>query len=187
MISKGEFMSQPEIKTTSSRVVYQNRWMTVREDAIVRADGSAGIYGVVEKQDFAVIAAVSDGRIHLVEQFRYPVGQRFWELPQGSWEGDDVDSLTLAKAELREETGLIAGTMSHVAHLFLGYGYSTQAYNLFLAADLQQDERQLDAEEQGLVCRAFDVCEAERMILDGTIKDATTVAAFGMLRLKGLL
>lgn len=187
MISQGEPMSQPEIETTSSRVVYRNRWMTVREDAIVRADGSTGIYGVVEKPDFAVIAAVSDGSIHLVEQFRYPVGQRFWELPQGSWEDGEVDALALAKAELREETGLLAGSMSHVAHLFLGYGYSTQAYNLFLASDLQEGERQLDAEEQGLVCRAFDVSEVERMILDGAIKDATTVAAFGVLRLKGLV
>ena len=52
-------MHTPEIQTLSSSVVYQNRWMTVREDKIIRADGSSGIYGVVEKQDFAVIAAVN--------------------------------------------------------------------------------------------------------------------------------
>ena len=45
----------PEIETLSSRVVYQNRWMTVREDAIRRQDGSQGIYGIVEKADFAAI------------------------------------------------------------------------------------------------------------------------------------
>lgn len=59
-------MSNPEIETTGSTVVYKNRWMTLREDAIVRADGSTGLYSVVEKPDFAVIAAVSDGEIYLV-------------------------------------------------------------------------------------------------------------------------
>ena len=59
-------MNPPEVQTVSTTVVYQNRWMTVREDDIIRADGSAGIYGVVEKPDFAVTAAVQDGIIYLV-------------------------------------------------------------------------------------------------------------------------
>jgi len=67
----------PEIETVGSTVIYQNRWLTLREDAIVRADGSRGLYSVVEKSDFAVIAAVSDGELHLVEQYRYPVQGRY--------------------------------------------------------------------------------------------------------------
>jgi ADP-ribose pyrophosphatase len=180
-------MPKPEIRTIGSTVVYKNRWMTVREDSIVRADGSQGLYGVVEKPDFAVIAAVRDGHVYLVEQHRYPVGARFWELPQGSWESDKADALTLAKAELREETGLVAASMVHAGRLFLGYGYSTQAYDLFLASELEQQDAQLEAEEQGLVAKAFEIRAVEEMIRDGTIKDATTVAAFGLLRLKGML
>jgi ADP-ribose pyrophosphatase len=62
------------IETTSTRLVYENRWMRVREDTIRRRDGSIGIYGVVEKPDFVVIVPVEDdGRVHLVEQYRYPV------------------------------------------------------------------------------------------------------------------
>lgn len=176
-----------EITTTSSQVVYSNRWMTVREDRIQRADGSPGLYGVVEKPDFAVIAAVRAGQLYLVEQYRYPVRQRFWELPQGSWEGQTVDPLSLARAELREETGLVAGSMQHAGRLFLGYGYSTQAYDLFLATDCEQQATDLDAEEQGLVARPFDIATVQAMVCDGRIQDATTVAAFGLLRLKGLL
>lgn len=59
-------MADREITRTGSRIAYQNKWMTVREDEIVRANGSAGIYGVVEKSDFAVIAAVDNGHICLV-------------------------------------------------------------------------------------------------------------------------
>jgi hypothetical protein len=73
-----------DIQTLATRVVYEHRWMRVREDSIRRRDGSDGIYGVVEKPDFVVIVPVEQDRsLHLVQQFRYPVGARYWELPQG--------------------------------------------------------------------------------------------------------
>src|SRR5262245_20997466 len=101
--------------------------MRVREDTIVRPDDSAGIYGVVEKPDFALIIPVDRTGIWLVEQFRYPVGARYWEFPQGSWEQQpDVDPAVLAEAELREETGLRAGELAHVGRLHTAYGYSNQ-------------------------------------------------------------
>ena len=65
-----------DITTTGSRIVYENRWMRVREDAIQWRDGSAGIYGVVDKRDFVVIAPIEGGIVHLVQQYRYPVQGR---------------------------------------------------------------------------------------------------------------
>ena len=161
--------------------------MTVREDEVVHADGSNGIYGVVEKPDFAVIAAISGGEVHLVEQYRYPVDGRFWELPQGSWEEQTIDPLTLASAELREETGLEAASMQHIGHLFLGYGFCTQGYDVFLASDLVQRDARREPEEQGLLVRSFPIAQVETMIAHGEIKDATTIAAFGLLRARRLL
>ncbi len=178
----------PDIKTLSSRVVYENRWMRVREDAIERRDGSPGIYGVVEKADFAVIVPLDDGLIHLVEQYRYPVQGRYWELPQGSWEdAPGTDPLELAQAELHEETGLAAATMMRVGHLYECYGYSTQGYHIYLAQGLQPGEAQRERTEQDMVTRAFAVDEVLTMIFEGVIKDSATVAALGILRLKGLL
>jgi ADP-ribose pyrophosphatase len=67
-----------DIETLGTRCVYENRWMRVREDAIRRRDGSEGIFGIVEKPDFVVIVPVEeDGRIHLVQQYRYPVQARY--------------------------------------------------------------------------------------------------------------
>lgn len=178
----------PDIKTNATRIVYENRWMRVREDSISRKDGSQGIYGVVEKSDFAVIVPVGQGMIHLVEQYRYPVQGRYWELPQGSWEqAPGTDPLDLARAELREETGLTARTMRHVGHLFECYGYSTQGYNIYLAEGLEAGAVDREREEQDMISRAFPIAEVNAMVLDGTIKDAATVAALGLLRLKGLL
>ena len=179
-------MSKPEIETLASREIYRNRWMSLREDSIRRADGSEGMYSVVAKPDFAVIAAVEAGYVHLVEQYRYPVQARFWELPQGSLEGD-ADPLTVAKTELAEETGIVAANMAHVGKLFLAYGYSSQGYDVFLATGLTQGAQQLEAGEQGLITRAFPIETVEQMIRDGVIRDATTVAAIGLLRLKSLI
>ena len=178
-----------DIETLDTRVVYENRWMRVREDTIRRRDGSNGIYGVVEKPDFVVIAAMEDDdHLHLVQQFRYPVRARYWELPQGSWEqAPEADPLDIARGELREETGLSASEIAYAGHLFQGYGYTTQGYHIFIARGLSRNNVTRESEEQDLTTRTFALAEVERMIREGEIKDATTVAVLGLLRLKGLL
>jgi ADP-ribose pyrophosphatase len=178
-----------DIETIGTRIAYENRWMRVREDAIRRRDGSTGVYGVVEKPDFVVIVPVEDdGSLHLVQQFRYPVRGRYWEFPQGSWEqAPRADPLDVARGELREETGLDAAHMTYAGHLFEAYGYANQGYHIFLATGLRRSEAEREHEEQDLVTQKFPLSEIERMIREGEIKDATTVAALGLLRLKGLL
>ncbi len=88
-------------------------WMTVREDSIRRSDGSTRIYGVVDSPDIAVIIPVDGDRLHMVEQYRYPVAGRRWEFPAGTADQRlDAEPAALAARELCEETGLIAGTMT---------------------------------------------------------------------------
>jgi len=93
------------IATLSSREVYRNRWMRVREDQILRSNGEKGIYGVVDKHDCAIILPIDQGRVWLVEQFRYTIQERALELPQGGWEMEVDDPEELARGELKEETG----------------------------------------------------------------------------------
>lgn len=177
-----------EIETLSSRIVYENKWMSVREDKIRRASGAEGIYGVVDKPDFAIILPIDGDRIHLVQQYRYTYGERCWELPQGAWEAQpNIEPEQLALAELREETGLVAGRVVHVAEQRLAYGFCTQSYHIFIATDFVQGDRQLDVEEEDLVSRWFTLADFEQMILTGVIKDASTVNAYGLSKLKGLI
>lgn len=177
-----------EIEQLESRIVYQNRWMHVREDRVRRLSGTEGIFGVVEKPDFVVIIPVQDGHIHIVEQYRYPVQKRYWELPQGAWEGHpDADHLLVAAGELREETGLTSGNMTYLGDQYLAYGYSSQAYHIYLATDLEYTSNKLDAEEEGLITKKVSIPQFEKMILSGEIKDATTVNAYGLAKLKGLI
>jgi 8-oxo-dGTP pyrophosphatase MutT (NUDIX family) len=175
-------------KTLSSRIAYQNRWLRIREDQILHPDGSPGLYGVVERADFVVIAPLQDGRLTLVEQYRYPVATRVWEFPMGMWEhAPGTDPATLAAAELREETGLIAGRMDHVGEILQGPGYCTQRGHLFLAQDLHQGAPDREASELDMIVDSFPVADLETMIRDGTVYESMTLAAFSLLRLRGLL
>lgn len=72
------------IRQVSTREVYRNNWLTLREDAIERPDGSDGIYAVVDKPTYALVIPHDGERFHLVEQYRYPLGLRRWEFPQGT-------------------------------------------------------------------------------------------------------
>ena len=173
------------IRRLATRVVYANRWMRVREDEVRRADGSKGVYGVVEKPDFALIVPVADdGGLWVIEQFRYPVGGRFCEFPQGSWEDEpDADSESLARGELREETGLQAGALRRLGRLYPAYGYSNQGLDVWLATDLREGPPDRSPEEQGM--QAFKVSrdEWQSMVAGGRVRDAASVAAYGLLLL----
>lgn len=172
------------MRTTSSRIVYENRWMTVREDELERDDGSTGIYGIIEKPDFALVIPFDGDGFYLVEQYRYPVDARFREFPQGSWEGvSSADSLALARGELAEETGLRAGSIEHLGQLYEAYGFSTQGFDVYLATDLKQGPRAPSAEEQDMRVERVSVEEFEQLVRRGQIKDAPSLAAYSLLRL----
>jgi ADP-ribose pyrophosphatase len=176
------------IKTLSSRQVYRNQWMSLREDRVRRADGSEGIFGVVTKPPFATIIPFDRGQFWLVEQYRYPVEGRFWEFPQGTWEEHpDATPEMIAAGELKEETGLTAGRMTHLGDLWMAYGFMKQPMHVFLAQDLVQGEASLGPEESDLVCRSFPVSEFRALVDDGRIKDVATLAAYALLKVKGIL
>lgn len=177
-----------DIKQLDSKVVYQNNWMTVNEDKISRASGATGIYGVVHKPDFVVIAPIHNQSIYLVEQYRYPVKGRYWELPQGAWEEKpESDPLELAAGELKEETGLTAGKLTHLGFQFQAYGYCSQGFHIYLATELVEGNPNLDAGEEDLISRRFPLAEFEKMLRSGEIKDATTMCVYGVLKLQGIL
>jgi ADP-ribose pyrophosphatase len=170
----------PSIRTLSTREVYRNRWMRLREDEILRSNGQKGIYSVAEKNDAAIILPIDDGRVWLVEQYRYTIQQRALELPQGSWEQVSAGPEDLARGELREETGLHAEQMTQLGMLWIAYGFTRQRQHVFLASGLSQKETDRDAEEHDLVVHSVTINDFERMMGDGTIADASTVAAWGL-------
>ena len=172
------------MRTTGSREVYRNPWIRVREDAVERADGSAGVYGVVEKPHFALVLPYERDCFWLVEQFRYPVGRRAWEFPQGTWTaGSDGSAEELARTELAEETGLRAGSLRHLGHLDLAPGLSTQEFDVWLATDLTQGPTAREATEADMRSAFVGEAELRAMVRDGRFTDGPSLAAYSLLLL----
>jgi 8-oxo-dGTP pyrophosphatase MutT (NUDIX family) len=185
-MSKDE--NNPEITMVSTRIAYENRWLRVREDIIRRADGSDGLYGVVERSDFVVVVPWQDGRVTLVEQYRYPVQRRVWEFPMGTWEhAPDTETAVLAAAELQEETGLLAGRMDYAGEVLQGPGHCSQIGHVYLATALVPGPTSREVTEQGMITREFTLAALDAMICDGVMVDGMTLAALGMLRAKRML
>ena len=172
------------IKTISSREVYSNPWCSVREDVIEREDGVRGIYGVMDKHPACIIVPLeraADGDyLWLVRQFRYTVGESFYELPQGGWEVAEVDPEELARGELREETGMSAAKMTLLTKLWIAYGAMRQIHHVYLAEELTPGETERDPEEHDMTVHRVSVSEFEAMLLDGRVMDNCTAAAWGM-------
>jgi len=171
------------IKTLSSREVYRNDWLRLREDEVERSNGVRGIYGVVDKDDCAIILPIQGETVYLIEQFRYTVQERCLELPQGGWETADVNPEELARGELREETGLTAECMTRLGGLWIAYGFTHQKQHVFLATGLARADADPDPEEHDLVLRAVPIRQFEGMMLEGAIRDCSTLAAWGLYKL----
>lgn len=170
-----------DIRRRATREVYRNRWLRLREDEIEYPDGTTGSYAVVEKQDFVVVLPWADGGFWLVEQYRYAVGARQWEFPQGGWsEGHSGTAVELASAELAEETGLRAERFRHLGRLFAASGYSSQSYDAFLATGLTEGPPRREASEQDMVHRWFAETDVRAMIRDGVLADSHSVATLAL-------
>jgi ADP-ribose pyrophosphatase len=172
------------IKTTGSREVYRNPWLRLREDDIEYADGSSGSYAVVEKQDFVTVLPYTGGGFWLVQQYRYPVGVRAWEFPQGGWpSGHQGAPAELAAAELEEETGLRAGRLQFLGRLYAAYGYCSQSFDVFLATDLIEGPARREITEQDMVHRWFAETDLRAMIRAGEFPDSHSVASLALFDL----
>jgi len=166
------------IRTLSSREVYRNHWLRVREDGIERSNGDRGIYGVVDKHDCAIILPIDGDHIWLVEQYRYPIGERALELPQGGWETDGVHPEELARGELREETGLTAARMTELPWMWIAYGFARQRQHVFVAEQLTPGPTERDAEESDMKVVRLPIDEFVAKLRTGEIRDVCTLAAW---------
>jgi ADP-ribose pyrophosphatase len=180
----GDTGDVPFIERISSREIYRNPWLVLREDDIRRPDGSPGIYSVVDKQTYALVMPYDGRRFRLVEQFRYPVGARRWEFPQGTAPDlADVEPTELAARELREETGLRATSFEALGQLDTAPGMSSQRGWVFLATGISEGEADREHEEQDMCSDWFSRADVEQMMRSGVIVDAQSIAAYGLFLL----
>lgn len=170
-------------KRISTRQVYDNPWISVREDAVVRPDGQPGIYGVVHFKNVAVgILAVEGEALYLVGQYRYTLGRYSWEIPEGGCPAGE-DPLEAAKRELAEETGLRARRWIKLGEAHLSNSATDELAVWYLANELEHGESRPDGTERLLV-RRVGLQGALEMAISGEITDALSMLAIMQLHLR---
>ncbi len=163
-------------RVLGSRPVYENPWISVREDEVVRPDGNPGIYGVIHYKNTAVgVLPVEDGHVYLVGQYRYPLERYSWEIPEGGCP-ENEDPLQAARRELAEETGLRAEYWEKLGEADLSNSVADERAVWFLATGLSAGEQQPEGTEV-LGVRRVPLGEAVAMALDGRMRDALSQLA----------
>jgi 8-oxo-dGTP pyrophosphatase MutT (NUDIX family) len=163
-------------QTVSSEEVYDNPWIQVREDRVIRPDGEPGIYGVVHFKNIAVgVLPIEEDHIYLVGQYRYPLRSYSWEIPEGGCpEGEEP--LLAARRELKEETGLEARRWRRLGEAYLSNSVADEYAVWFLATGLVPGDSLPEGAER-LSVRRVPLREAFAMALGGEITDALSLLA----------
>jgi len=164
-------------KTLSSEVKYQNPWISVREDQVIRPDGKPGIYGVVDcRVATGVVALTDDDEVYLVGQYRYALDCYSWEIIEGGAEVDE-DPVEACKRELQEEAGLAAAHWEPLGHeLHLTNCHSSERGFLYVARGLTHVGAAPEGTEQ-LQVKKVPWAEAVAMVERGEINDAFSIMA----------
>jgi 8-oxo-dGDP phosphatase len=158
-----------------SRDIYDNPWIKVREDRVIRPDGQLGIYGVVEFKSWAIgVVPVDDqGNTFLVGQYRYTLDVYSWEIPEGG--GDPAHApLESARRELREETGITADRWTYLGEAHLSNSATNEVGAVFLAEGLAFGAAEPDGTER-LRVRRLPLARAVEMAMTGEISDALSI------------
>lgn len=171
----------------SSTEVYSNPWVSIRHEEVLKPNGEPGIYGVAhfKNKALAIVPLDKDGYTWLVGQYRYPLEEYSWEIPMGGGPME-VDNLTSAKRELKEETGILAATWTELGRLHLSNSVCDEVGYMYLAEDLSFGESEPDDTEI-LQLKKVHLSEAIEMVMKSEITDSLSVATLlKVARMKGI-
>ncbi len=172
-------------KTLASKPIYENPWIKVREDQVLNPSNKPGIYGVVSFKNKAIgiIPIDHEGNTWLVGQYRYALKEYSWEIPMGGGPVQE-DILLSAQRELKEETGLSAGSWELIMRIHTSNSVTDEEGFVFLARDLREGRPEFE-ETEDLAIRKLPFTEALQMVMDQKITDSLSIA--GILKASVLL
>lgn len=170
-------------KQLSSQKIYYGRILSLRVDRVLLENGQETVREVIDHQGAAgVVAFDQEGKLLMVRQYRYPIGQELLELPAGKIDPGETP-LQCAARELQEETGYRAVKLTELGRVYPAAAYDVEMVHLFYAEGLTPARQKLD-EDEFLSVEHVDFDEAVRMVLDDEILDSKT--QIGILKIKNM-
>lgn len=170
-------------KTLSSKIAYQNTYLTIIEDQIIHPNGQPGLYSYQSRPDGVVVVPIDEqGNIFLIRVWRYPIQQYIWEVPMGTHDSPDELPLQAAKRELMEEAGLVADKWTTLARLHPYPSFSDGQVTHYLAQRLEQQPH-TDTNEVAEV-KKFSWSDIDRLIQDGQLSNGEAITALLLARQK---
>lgn len=172
------------IRKLRSKKIYENKWLSVREDDVEFDNKFTGIYSVVDKPDCVMIIPFDGMYFYLVRQFRYPIEKYFIEFPAGSHEKSSIeDEIQLVRDELEEETGFVSEKITKLGILNEVPATINQKCHMFLAENLTPGKQELEMTESDLTIMKLTADELETAIINGEVSDAKTLSGFLLWKL----
>ncbi len=161
--------------TMSSKDIFEGKIIKVRVDKIRTKDGGESFREIVEHPGGVAIAALADGKMVLVKQFRKAAEQVLLEIPAGKIEKGERPEITAVR-ELKEETGFTASRMKHLFTFYSSPGFSSEKIYLYMAEGLVSGEAEPDENEHVEMVQ-YDIDTLIKMIEKGEIIDGKTIVA----------
>jgi len=167
-------------KTLNSEVKFETPWIKVTRHDIINPAGKPGIYGVVTFKNLAigVLPLDNDYNTWLVGQWRYPLDQYSWEIPEGGCPLDE-EPLHAAKRELKEETGYTSDKWTFMCRMHLSNSVTDEEGFIFLAEDLVSGESEPEETEE-LHVKKIHLKDAIKMVMNNEITDSMSMV--GLLK-----
>lgn len=164
-------------KTLKSEFVYESPWISLTKHDVINPAGNPGTYSVVHFKGFAigVIPLDKNQNTWLVGQYRYPIGQYTWEIPEGGGQLD-LPPLDSAKRELLEETGIAAKKWTKIQEMYLSNSATDELCILYVAQDLSFEQPHPDEDEK-IEVKKIHFSKFFDMVMSGEITDSLTVTA----------
>lgn len=169
----------------NEKVVYDNSWIKVTHSDVITPAGDEGIYGAVHFKNWAIGIIPLDKEFNtwIIGQYRYPINQYSWEIPEGGGPLG-VSKLETAQRELSEECGLKANKWTQIQTFHLSNSVSDEYGEIFLAQGLEEFENHPDPEEE-LIVKKLPFEELFQMVLKGEITDSISI--MGVFKVKYLI
>lgn len=165
-------------RVISRRLVYKGPVFWVTSERVVEPSGVRVLREVVRHTGSVVVLATlndrSDPRVLLERQFRHAADSYLWELPAGRIDKGE-EALAAAKRELLEETGYKARSWRKILKFYASPGFVAEPMTLFWARNLTPGPAQPEADEV-IEQRLVPLSSAVQMVIQGTIRDAKTIA-----------